>query len=187
MGTVRSRGDTYTAHVLVMSAISILNPPTDAAALPLLLTTDEAANVLRPSPGEPALLAPGVVTEIAIVDPLVVAVLDNWPATSVEELSDSPWVMEHEGTSAREWVNRLCRGAGFEPRVMTLSADVSLHVHLIAQGLGVGVLPRLAIGDAPSFKLIETGQARLIELSLRAGSESTPSIRAVRQALLDAH
>jgi hypothetical protein len=45
------RRDTRTAHVQVVNTtINHLNPPTDASALPLLLTTDEAAALLRLSP-----------------------------------------------------------------------------------------------------------------------------------------
>lgn len=193
-GIVRIATFQTVAHTLIPEALSRIreaHPQLDVtfahvnaeAAIPGLIAREFDVVISERYPGEPPRVTPGVVTETLLVDPLVVAIPEDWQAEALEQLSGSPWILEHEGTSARAWTDRLCRGAGFEPRAVTVSADVYLHVRLIALGLGVGVVPKLAIGNGPCLRLLETGQARLIEMSLRAGSEKTPAIRAVQQAV----
>ena len=65
------------------------------------------------------------------------------------DLRDEPWIMDTEGSSIFGAVLRACRQAGFEPNVRSNCKDYSVIIALVEAGLGVAVLPGLALRDRP--------------------------------------
>jgi DNA-binding transcriptional LysR family regulator len=63
----------------------------------------------------------------------------------LEELADDPWVGGVRAGHCHEMVLHWCRTAGFEPCVAFESNDHSVLVGLVASGVGVALLPELAI------------------------------------------
>lgn len=194
-GTVRIATFQTVAHTVVPAALGQLHAAhpqlnvtfahVDAeAAIPGLIAREFDVVLSERYPGQPPQPTAGVDTETLLTDPLSIAVPASWSAHSLEALADAPWVMEHEGTSARAWSTALCRHAGFEPRVTFQSSDVYLHANLIARGFAAGTLPGLMAASDREIELISTGVSRTIELSLRTGSGAAPAISAVRGALL---
>ena len=61
------------------------------------------------------------------------------------DLADEPWIASTERCGCRQITERACQEAGFEPRV-AFEADETLAAQaLVAAGVGVTVLPRLAL------------------------------------------
>ncbi|MDI9890918.1 LysR family transcriptional regulator [Microbacterium sp. IEGM 1404] len=122
-------------------------------------------------------------------DAIRLAVAHDDPATSLADLRDRVWVMEPEGTAARQWATQQCRAAGFEPDVRFALADLTAHVRLVASGHAVGMIPALVFGgDEPATRSIDLPERprREIFTAVRRGTADRPGIRAVRAALEDA-
>lgn len=107
-------------------------------------------------------------------------------ATALATLRESVWVMEPQGTAARQWAVQQCRAAGFEPDVRFELADLTAHVRLIAAGRAVGLLPDLVWADAaPAPRLVDLDGAPARELftAARRATAGRAGLRAVRRAL----
>jgi molybdate transport repressor ModE-like protein len=109
------------------------------------------------------------------------------PADTVEQLQQIPWVMEPADAPSTQWAMRVCREAGFEPRVVHESSDVLFHLRMVEAGLAAAFLPDLVVREArsrltPSAALpVEAG--RTILLLTRSGAADHPAFRAVRSAV----
>ncbi|MFE6481979.1 LysR family transcriptional regulator [Streptomyces sp. NPDC088747] len=64
-------------------------------------------------------------------------------SVSIGELAGDPWIAGCP--RCRRQLVEVCRGAGFEPRIDFATDDYPAVVGLVAAGLGVAVLPELAI------------------------------------------
>lgn len=67
------------------------------------------------------------------------------PAVRMADLSDEVWLSGDSPSSCGEMVMRACRDAGFEPRVGFESDDYHVLQGFVAAGLGVTLLPDLAL------------------------------------------
>jgi molybdate transport repressor ModE-like protein len=83
-------------------------------------------------------------------DPYDVIVAKDHPLAKAKvvrlrDLRDEPWIASTERCGCRQITERACQDAGFEPRV-AFEADETLAAQaLVAAGVGVTVLPRLAL------------------------------------------
>jgi DNA-binding transcriptional LysR family regulator len=68
---------------------------------------------------------------------------DETRPLSLTELAEDDWIVP----SADGFLIDVCRGAGYEPRVMSISSDPLTTRGLIARGLGVGWVPSLLAAD----------------------------------------
>jgi DNA-binding transcriptional LysR family regulator len=137
-------------------------------------------------PGHTRAHRAGLEREVLGSDPIRVALPPDDPARSLADLRDRAWIMEPEGTAARQWATQQCRAAGFEPDVRFEIADLTAHVRLIAAGHAVGVLPDLVwAGGTPAVRLVDLPGAPVREIftAAREASTARPGIRAVRSAL----
>lgn len=84
-------------------------------------------------------------------DPLTVALppgrTEPGTAVRLEDLADDPWIMDTESSSIHGVVMRACRRSGFEPHVRSNCKDYSVIIALVEAGLGVAMLPGLALRD----------------------------------------
>lgn len=122
-------------------------------------------------------------------DPIRLWLPPDDAAPGLNALRDRAWVMEPEGTAARQWAVQQCRAAGFEPDVRFELADLTVHVRLIAAGLAVGMLPDLVWTDRHRpVRTVELPESptREIFTAERRSSAHRPAIGAVRDALRDA-
>ena len=83
-------------------------------------------------------------------DPMDVALpadhrLASKRALRLSDLSQEDWVQTSEPSPCARHVVRLCLGAGFEPRVTFESDDYETVQGLVAAGVGVALIPRLAL------------------------------------------
>jgi DNA-binding transcriptional LysR family regulator len=67
------------------------------------------------------------------------------PLVALEELAGETWIGGTPGGAYARIVLHSCRVAGFEPRVVFGSDDYNAVQAFVAVGLGVAILPRLAL------------------------------------------
>lgn len=101
-----------------------------------------------PGVGEP--LTRGLRTVSLLEDPLHVALPAEHPlagkrALKLEDLQDEDWVQTSASSPCARHVVRVCLAAGFEPRVTFESDDYETVQGLVAAGVGVALVPRLAL------------------------------------------
>ncbi|NWL26616.1 LysR family transcriptional regulator [Paenarthrobacter ureafaciens] len=97
------------------------------------------------------------------------------------------WAMEPPMSDATRWARGLCRGAGFEPRVLFESPDPYVHAQLVGQGVAAAFLPVMVarqIGlTKPECPLFDTDMSRTFVALVRRGTERSPAVEACRRAL----
>ncbi|AOS64384.1 transcriptional regulator [Actinoalloteichus hymeniacidonis] len=65
----------------------------------------------------------------------------------IGELADDPWICTREDTAGARSLTRLAASANFAPRIVCRSNDYGVIRDLVSRGLGVALLPGLAIED----------------------------------------
>ncbi len=199
-GTFRLATFQTVAHSLVLDLLAQL----DGGPLRLDVTHLEAQGALQAVlagdfdmvlaeefPGLPLRMMEGLEFDEVCRDPLLLAVPDAWTfgrdAPELRDLASMPWVVETEDSPAHDWALRVCRVAGFEPRIRYRSDDVLLHVRLVEAGRAAALLPELVrrcgFSTLRLRPLPGVPQARRIFTVVRAGSSSHPAVRRVRSGL----
>lgn len=125
---------------------------------------------------------------------LVVVVHKNHPlarrsAVQMAELQPESFLLYSPGGFVREATLRACRRANFVPKVLLDSGSMELLLRMTEAGLGLTVLPPLAIKGRPQLKglelISETDLSRTMALISREGRELTPAARRLREFLED--
>jgi molybdate transport repressor ModE-like protein len=103
------------------------------------------------------------------------------------QLADEPWLCSTRPSSCSELVLVACRDAGFEPRVEFESDDYSVLQGFVAGGLGVTLLPDLALASLRPDVVVRpvepvTPQRRVWAVIRSAGARS-PAAEAMVQML----
>lgn len=107
---------------------------------------------------------------------------------SIADLADATWVMEPEGSAARQWTTSVCREAGFEPDVQFESSDLLVHSRLVQEGHAHAFLPSLVLSQESAVirtHQLENHMTRRIFTATRHGAGEHPSIVAFRRALVE--
>lgn len=91
-------------------------------------------------------------TEELMAEPLRVALPDSHRLAGASEidlhqLADDAWICTRHDTAGSRSLVRLAAASGFVPRIIFRSNDYSVIRDLVARGLGVAVLPGLAIEE----------------------------------------
>jgi DNA-binding transcriptional LysR family regulator len=94
-------------------------------------------------------LPPTVRSRVVAVEPLVLAVRRGHPLSrrrtiTIAELHEHPMLTLTQGSGLRTVLENACRDAGFRPRITAEAGELDSLVELVAQGLGVAVVPRSA-------------------------------------------
>jgi molybdate transport repressor ModE-like protein len=107
---------------------------------------------------------------------------------NLADLADEPWVASTISGGCRRIMQALCREAGFEPRVAFEADETTAVQALVAAGVGVTLLPRLALTAAhPGVavrKLVEAPVRRVWAARLE-GAYPSPAGDAMLQTLQD--
>ena len=140
---------------------------------------------VRPSEGPaPASIVLSALREDPLVAVLPTALpLSRKKTVSIAELKDMPFVMypPAAGTGIYPQIFRLCREAGFVPRIGQIAGEASTIIGLVAAGCGVSVLPssfdRIRM-DGVAYRPL-TGKAASTTLLLaRRADEHSPLVAA---------
>ncbi len=105
---------------------------------------------------------------------------------ALASLAEADWIMDTETSNIRGAVERACARAGFEPRVRSACRDYSVIIALVEAGLGVAVLPGLALRDRRVRARIAPllpAMSRRVLLAVKPGRRSHPAIAATLAAL----
>lgn len=122
---------------------------------------------------------------------LVVPVSHPLAAAGEVELgtaSQEEWILPSQEGSCRTHVLAACSTAGFVPTAAHHSLDWTASAALVANGLGVALVPRLALlsPDLPIVRLPCAGSpGRRLMSATRAGSEHTPAVAAALEVLTE--
>jgi DNA-binding transcriptional LysR family regulator len=106
---------------------------------------------------------------------------------ALESLRDARWIAGLAGTQFAAALERACRSAGFNPRIVHRADDARLVQALVASGIGIGMLPALACSPAAKVRFAEVAPApprRHVWALVRGGAARRPALAAVLDALL---
>ncbi len=102
------------------------------------------------------------------------------------DLAREPWITSTVGTICYDWLTSTFRRDGHEPVIAHQAAEFPTQLALVAAGLGVAVIPRLAADSLPDgVRLVPVRPAlhRRVFAVWRAEAGRRPAIRAVVNAL----
>jgi DNA-binding transcriptional LysR family regulator len=105
----------------------------------------------------------------------------------LEELAQETFVGPPDGTSCHDVTVSGCAAAGFTPAIGHWSLDFHTTMVLVAAGLGVALVPRLAQAVVPDGAVVRPlrapAPARHVFAATRAGAARRPTVAAVLDAL----
>jgi DNA-binding transcriptional LysR family regulator len=109
-------------------------------------------------------------------------------AVPLPELADEVWTSGHRGTAWEAMTDRTCRQlGGFDPNIRHRTNDSVVSLGLVAQGLGVTLLPDLAAPGAHpgvAVRTIAEGSVyRTIFAATRTADAQRPSVQALLAAV----
>lgn len=129
-----------------------------------------------------------------LVDPLDIALparhpLAAAPGLRLADLADEAWV--HGGGPWSQSVTVACRAAGFVPEQVHAAADWAAVLALVAAGMGVALVPRMAVGEryggadpAVVVRALHADQpCRHVVAVVRNGAEQAPGLARLVDAL----
>lgn len=79
---------------------------------------------------------------------------------TLASLADQSWVWVPEGQSPEHPIFAACLTAGFTPRIACVSGSAGGMQALVAAGLGIALLPRLALSPPPGTVIVELAEPR---------------------------
>jgi DNA-binding transcriptional LysR family regulator len=164
-------------------------------ALPMLALGDIDLLIGDEWQHAPWTMPPGLDRHELLLDPVVLVMptehlTDRLRRSTVPlaEVADLPWVSGPPGLGWDEMVQRLCREHGrFTPQVRHRMNDAVVAAALVADGLGVALLPDLALPDDDPRITIRpiAGErpTRAIHAVTRTSDAARPSTRALLAAV----
>jgi DNA-binding transcriptional LysR family regulator len=158
---VRAIGEFARAHPAV--TLSLREEETDA----LLAAVGEGALHcafigLGPGTEVPGELASRVVAR----EPAVIAVAAAHPladrdAIELAALRDEPFVCLTRASRLRHVLEAACAEAGFEPRIVAETTDLAVLALLVAEGVGVALMPRSGLEGVSGLAALDVTGARV--------------------------
>ena len=127
-----------------------------------------------------------------IKDQLVLVLPRTHPAVSspvdLRALRHDPWLAAPTGEPSRQAVDRLLAAVGVAPPVLSEFEGMSTIVSLIARGIGIAILPRLAVAAAERRVTVRDlphglDLARDVYAVARTASVRRPSVAVILTAL----
>ena len=104
-------------------------------------------------------------------------------AIELDELAGEAWIGSTPRSSAHGFTERLCAGAGFEAQVKFETDDYHVAEALVATGVGIAFLPRMAVATAHPDIVVRpvapTPPMRRIFAVFRAGGLRSPTTSAM--------
>jgi DNA-binding transcriptional LysR family regulator len=127
-------------------------------------------------------------------DPMFLALPADHPLAHrktlrLEDLLAEAWIQTSASSPCAQHVVRSCHGAGFEPIVSFESDDYQTVQGLVAAGVGVALIPKLALSGARDDIAIRAlsphSPVREVIAATPAGTRLTAAAAAMRQILTD--
>ena len=136
----------------------------------------------------------GLRTVTLLEDPMHVALpadhpLAAKPALALSDMSNQDWVQTSAASPCARHVVRSCLAAGFEPNVTFESDDYETVQGLVAAGVGVALIPRLALTRVhPGIvvrELAPRSPARKVVAATMSGPGVAPAAKTMIRVLSD--
>ncbi|MGH2851113.1 MAG: LysR family transcriptional regulator [Solirubrobacteraceae bacterium] len=127
-------------------------------------------------------------------DPMFLALpadhpLARRPTLRLEDLRTEAWIQTSASSSCARHVVRSCHGAGFDPVVSFESDDYQTVQGLVAAGVGVALIPKLALSgsrdDIAIRALSPSNPVRSVIAATPEGTRLTSAAASMRQILAD--
>jgi DNA-binding transcriptional LysR family regulator len=143
----------------------------------------------------PRLTDAGIEREQLFTEPVYLALpanhrLAGTGPVKLADLIDEEWIVGRDSTSMLDLVVAATRRQGYEPRTDFHSMDFQVILSAVGAGLGVALVPPLAlIGTYPNVEITDVSDLeinRTIWAAIRRGSDGNPGIAAVLSALREA-
>jgi DNA-binding transcriptional LysR family regulator len=164
-------------------------------AIPALVAGEHDIALVYDYPALGGGAEPGADLEPLFADHMAVAVPAAHPlarsgSVRLEALSQENWLAPHSSV-CRDAVDFACRNAGFVPDVVSETNDYMAAQGLVAAGVGVALLPRLAVAMSrrPGVALLALSEPvieRVTFIGTRSGAYRSPLTDAFRAALRQA-
>jgi DNA-binding transcriptional LysR family regulator len=161
---------------------------------PRLRTGEFDLALLFEFPGARERPGDGLRTVTLLEDPMHVALpadhpLAAKPALCLADLRDEEWVQTSAESPCARHVVRSCLAAGFEPHVTFESDDYETVQGLVAAGVGVALIPRLALTRVHSGIVVRAlaprSPARTVIAATNTGPGVAPAAKSMISVLLD--
>ncbi len=104
-------------------------------------------------------------------------------AVELRTLADQRWTVDVPGSYMSDLVTRLCREAGFEPRVVCRLNNYLITLRHVADGRSVAVLPSLAVD--PHFAVVTRPLRPAVSRRIVAAVRRRSTAQAAVRVLLD--
>ena len=135
-------------------------------------------------------LDPGIDLVPIGADAIVVVFPAGHPGSAAETIdlsacADQRWTFDVTGTYMSDLATRLCREAGFEPRVVCRFNNYLIALQHVEAGLSIALLPSLAVDprfDVVTRQLREPVTRRIVA-AVRRQSTAQPAVSAVLEEL----
>jgi DNA-binding transcriptional LysR family regulator len=128
-----------------------------------------------------------------LVDPLDLLLPENHrlvhePYVQLADLADEAWIMDRPGRPYHQLLQSACAAAGFTPAVAHHAAEWDTGAAMVAAGLGIALIPRLAHPPVgyPLVRVALSGEpapSRRIVTGIRRGSREHPTIATALRTL----
>ncbi|MGW3952862.1 LysR substrate-binding domain-containing protein [Streptomyces sp. NPDC004752] len=94
----------------------------------------------------------------------------------IADLSQERWICSHENTDAARFLFHMCAEAGFRPEVLFRTDDYNLPFELVRRGLGVAVVPELAMLESHEVHVIRLAHPSYVRrvFAVRRTSDLNP-------------
>jgi DNA-binding transcriptional LysR family regulator len=109
-------------------------------------------------------------------------------ATAIATLRDEAWVLSPKNYELREMTLQACQKAGFTPRVVLDGGEMDTLLHLVAAGVGITLVPRLAVKQDNRLVMLNVSDQQLyrsLGLVWRGDRVASPAARALREFLVE--
>ncbi|MCG8351518.1 MAG: LysR family transcriptional regulator [Chloroflexales bacterium] len=124
---------------------------------------------------------------------LVIVVGSNHPLRgcdniTLEDLQTEGWVLSPENYELREAMLAACKQASFTPRVVLEGGEMDTLLRLVAAGVGIALVPRLAVqgnNDLGVLQVSNQSLTRSLGLVWRGDRVASPAARALREFLVE--
>lgn len=153
----------------------------DEVDLALVDVYDEATRIREP----------GIELQELMEDPLWIALPAGHAMGAapvpLAALADESWIMDTESSNIGGAVVRACERAGFVPHTRSNCRDYSVIIALVEAGLGVAVLPGLALRDREiraRVAPLDPPLRRKVLVAVKPGRRSHPAVAALLDALV---
>ena len=142
--------------------------------------------------GEESLVGDRMTRAELFEDPMFLAMRADHPLAGrerlrLEDLRDEAWVQTSRSSPCAKHVVRCCHAAGFEPNVAFESDDYQTVQGLVAAGVGVALIPRLALSalrpDVLTRTLDPAPPVRRVIAAAPAGARLVPAATAMLRIL----